>query len=1399
MRQQLLKKICPIVLLIIVFITALSCSIIYVHAGNSFASNSDAWSGIQNSLSAKESDTYPYNEPSAKVTSVPLDILYGATKGFGLATYHGEVPYEQVYDDDDTKADGFGGLYARPGTTIANGTDNNPGDVSAKTYWGFDDTTSINIDGSSTTISGDKKSAKLSQYEKINDSEIISLRLHALANTNGGFFGAIGTFFSNLLYMVGVGLASLATMLLSLIISAKNIDIDAIMKMLNLQSLADIMTKNFIFNSDNLALSPFMLFAIIMFIFAIVVFVVKYVRGQDRTTGLKDLLLTAVLGLLVIGMCLTNNITTLGSSAADLANQLMTAVAGVSSSSGSGNVFAVSISDKKNTNKISQISEMSMVNKIFIDMQLCAQFGVSNINELNVENLGDTNATIANDILMDYVDSSTSSTAPNMNSEFGNNIGYYFWFADSSASKKTALNAEFPSTNSNVIEDKLETMITYLQAVYNDNIAKGNTAENDAIRRIIESLARPNGASGCLALLLLTAILVVMGICLFKYCLNVVIAKLELFLSILGLAVAGPLMLTTNKKLVNTGKAIIGMLPVAFIEITVYSIVFDLIIFLVASLMSTNILQLLVVLFLILLLMKFNPLLQEKIKQLINNSTRAISPVLSDTKRAIKSYTRQKANNIINNYDKSKKVVGYDKDGNEITQERGGNALSKLMHQGYNTIYNDGTQREGFSKINRKQDEIRARSVNKSAEELRRDAENSINDVLENVDKDASALITAFAVAMAEYQDKYYTVNGNDIIYCKDNLSDEDAAKATEIDNIKTEAEAIKNSSTYRKLMAEKNHIDAENNAHKNEEGYEIKQMDAVKLQKLESLTNQANEKLRSAEQLNALLKQTIDSRATDFAYDKLGLDKNVEGENSEQKNATAIMLKAQEAHRDELQKALQNGLNTIKDEVNTLQSTKIGSSSSTVNRAAVASSAAMMHQMNQLNNGKIVSNISEAKNDTKDVVDNIVQYNDAHVKSNKIDNAKIGIKEAKQEVKDTHKVSKDNYKNAKQENGRTISSATISEQLSTAINNHAFDKSSTTNTLTKATSDKAVTTNAENLAKDTSMNSKTANVTTATEDRWAKVEEADKAEAANAIKQPKLQPQPAKTLTSLVKNKETVNTTNATNATNATSATNSVQSVQEQTQSTQPTDNSVSLQKQVTQAQIQQNKVESQPQQPSQTSVKLQPQQQSQTQAQTQVKPQPQAQVKSQPQSSQPQTQTQTQTQTHVQTKPQAQSQPTVQQPNSQSVQTVQPNQQTQPQVQQSVQNIKLNSQPTVVQNTQVKPNIQSNISTQKVEQVTQNVQTSQKVDNVKPTNISIHEAIQKHESNTVQPQVERPVTNSQPIQQPAQQIKVNIESVKPTKRDKSEYIKDEGREYLANEEANKVNGKLGSSKRHK
>ena len=88
---------------------------------------------------------------------------------------------------------------------------------------------------------------------------------------------------------------------------------------------------------------------------------------------------------------------------------------------------------------------MALINKGYIDLQICTQFSVDNINDLKFKNLGISSYDMSDD-------SGVRSHLYGMSSgntyyDLANNLGYYFWYADSGASgNKPYMNNSYPAT-----------------------------------------------------------------------------------------------------------------------------------------------------------------------------------------------------------------------------------------------------------------------------------------------------------------------------------------------------------------------------------------------------------------------------------------------------------------------------------------------------------------------------------------------------------------------------------------------------------------------------------------------------------------------------------------------------------------------------------------------------------------------------------------------------------------------------------------------------------------------------------------------------------------------------------------------------------------------------------------
>ena len=1073
------SKVLPILTVAILIVLSLIMSISFVNARGKLQQTTTNWENHTNELSAAENDLYPYNakkedtNDSISISNVSLDILYGVSKD--IVTYHGELPHEQIYSsksNGDELLDQWEGYYADDDTTIdEQGEVTNPSygattDPSIEDFWG------IGMNNSSVShINSNKNFGSVYDAENVNASNVISLRLYALENTRDGF----GVLIGRIGYFLFKGIASLAVSIVNLVVTAKNIDLDTIMTALNLKSLNDLLTKNFIYDGTALKLSAFTGFCIIMLIFALAAFTVRWVRGAAKTTGIWELIGTIAIGLIIIGTCLTGKIYTLGSSIANFTSQALSTIVESISTDGKGKAFVVNITDNKNDSKVTQLCEMSIINKAFIDLQLCTQFGVSDVSELDMGELGDTTGTIDNNyenaskylsgkkVVAGSYGNGYRGYSTNFKDEFNGNLGYYFWFADSGAVTKTQGNSTYPITASGAAKNKLSSMITYLQVLYNKAVTDNNTSRQETIKNIILSFADPKTGSGMLIMIAFTAVLIIMTICLLKYTLNVIIGKLEMFISLLGLVLAGPLILTTNKKLVNTGKTIIGMMLVSVIEVTVYSIMFDLILYTTATMLKPNIISILITIAFLLLLLKFNPYIAQHIKLILERTTRAISPTLADGKRAIKNYSRNKFNEKLRDYDNSKKVVGYDENNNPIMETRGGNLTSKIMHQFGNAAFSEASDRKGFFKINSETNELRDRAHEQTSNAKRNavenDVDNTLREIEEEVNREERVIESEVDRGIDETKEK--DISGNDTgEYNREKLSEEENEEADKLALIALELEALKKSEKYKQLLSdqeaiEKYNKDIENDEDKIEMNPESqKELDEIKakiVEKDNELRNQRN-----------VLNEMIKSRITYNVYASYDIDYDPEsGLTMEEYMKQAVRLNVQDEHKDELEQKLKDAIHVTAKDANDTSSRKIGQKGSRVNKDAVAAHAAALLQLDQLQKGQAMSTTKEAKDATSEMVTQVIRRFDGTEAG---DTGANSIKVAKENVKET-RLGSDARKQAKEElkqakisrrekieelektdkealirttkeegAGKIISKATISEQLANAI-----------------------------------------------------------------------------------------------------------------------------------------------------------------------------------------------------------------------------------------------------------------------------------------------------------------------------------------------------------------------------
>lgn len=347
MHTQLTKntikyKILPILALVTIIIFSLCLSIQFVRASG-FASTSSIWEGETDCVEASSS-TYPYSDigrstgSRVEVNKVSLNILYGINRD--LVTYRGELPWVETHKDEGDALDGWSGYPYQEDTSSKSDTNPSYGAATspnAKAYWG-DIPDSVYSDGNFKSVG---------EAEKINNGSggVVSLRLYALQHTSTDWW----LIFGHLFYFLFKGLAWLASMFVTLVVMAKNIDMKFIMSALKLDTIGEALTKSFVING--VSISPFMGFCLIMFIFAVVAYTIKWVKGSEKTNSIWKILGTALLGFIILGVCILGQWSSLGGTISNAACKIMKEVAtSFTTGAGGGEAFAVDIEDDDNDN-----------------------------------------------------------------------------------------------------------------------------------------------------------------------------------------------------------------------------------------------------------------------------------------------------------------------------------------------------------------------------------------------------------------------------------------------------------------------------------------------------------------------------------------------------------------------------------------------------------------------------------------------------------------------------------------------------------------------------------------------------------------------------------------------------------------------------------------------------------------------------------------------------------------------------------------------------------------------------------------------------------------------------------------------------------------------------------------
>jgi len=995
--NKTLKVTRSIVLLLCCIIFFSSFSAVYALG---LGKHNNVWDNLGDDLGGSQTDTYPYNrigqaDWSGTIKSVGMDVLYGTTHGIVL--YYGEVPHDETFNKDK-RIDAWNGYPYREKTSISSTKDG----IDPYVYWG-------------TKLEG-KSEVTIEDLENVNTSDkIVSMRLYALSVSPTQF----GFWLGNIFYIVQVFFAGLGTKIINLLVIAKNIDMAFILENLGLEKLSEVANKAFIWNPDAGSagqISIFTAFCILIFLVSIVGYAISYARGTKKTMDIKEVLVPVFVGLIIIGMCLTGRINTLGSALSNGVTKVCNAIAGIATDSSGGSVFITDVSGDPNyENRCIQIQEMSLVNKCFIDMQICTQFGVSGIGKLNLISLPNGSANtqyLMYDKSLDF------------NTEFGNNLGYYYWFADSNAADKTNKNITYPKTSPTANEEKMSSMMTFLQACYNSASTEG---QKESIRNIVYSFAKPHTMIGALRMFLFFGIMVVLALCLWRYVKDILVAKLKMLLALLGMAIAGPLMITGKPKLVQTGKDILGIIIISFIEITIHSIMFDAILFAVGIVISPDLLRLIVTFFLILLLWHFNKKLNEQIHKATESIERSVissNGIVAQAKRSAHNYLRDRPARWL-----EERARRYDEGSSANGKSHAGNLRSRMLHLAADSASANG---KGFTKITAESIKARKKSNADYDRERLRDASEKVKEIETEINKKITDLNdvvnnqTKDQIEAAKNDQSKWTeeeVLANSAAYKATFLRDAAGEKIQqEMETLSQGSAGVKAAYDTAKLNKDADgnvipNVDSDGNCVDSEGKILCTKDEFDEYQSHMNALKEAREDFKKHDKKVKEEKQKFDSsienrvKATALAginsdiineEDKAAIQKKID---EGQDISSAISSAVQESRKEGYEAALKQELkvaNELSDKK--LEPKKIGGAKR-VNTEAVETANVATLKMAQLKAGVKVSSTDEAKTLMKSITEQTVKNNQFDVQNNEFNKA---AQETATEIKNAGKDYKD-------------------------------------------------------------------------------------------------------------------------------------------------------------------------------------------------------------------------------------------------------------------------------------------------------------------------------------------------------------------------------------------------------
>ena len=661
------KKIAKNTIICLLFIFTL---ILTVNASNdTFTSASPAFGKVTNENRQKlwwgtydeiiDDTKYPFN--TGKNAKFAFDLLYGVSKG--LVVYSGEIPYEfsgaEDYSDLPFNSN-LVNIDRKKNNGYVDPSNVKDGKVTEKIVFddeiwgeiGLDDAEAVyNVHENSRTRNVSKVDGgcpdgsiktgetpkwykcKITSYTRttvdVSESKNIptkaeleeiarenkSLRLFALLNWVGPGVNVLAWLYNGVNAIVGL-VAKLST----LIVYVKSLNGVEIIEAIGGEKILETVNRLFIGGFT----SPYFILCVVGSILGLLSIARGYAKGGRAFGEIVHFIVVVVIAFVIIGMGSSNSVLKVGSSLADFTHQLALSVSGPNTTS--GDIFITE--DTGDTAKETELNEISRLNKIYIDTQIKNQFGVE-VEELRIGQNYHLTTNMTGAVSTDFsVDDITQK--PNIQ-----NLGYTFWAYNSNYLLGDRTKVE--ATGDTKI-NKLSTIINYLQKEFNE----GDKDKQTFILQLVNNLASPNYGAGIINLILVAVVYVMLIIVLARLSLKVVLGQFDILISVFGLPIAGPLLMVQDKKgtCLKAAKSIIYLFVVGMMKVTIYSIIFDLIITFTSALFKVEIINLLITLVFLFMIMKYIKVIQDKVDLIIENFERSHAQPLSNIRRQAKQLVK---------------------------------------------------------------------------------------------------------------------------------------------------------------------------------------------------------------------------------------------------------------------------------------------------------------------------------------------------------------------------------------------------------------------------------------------------------------------------------------------------------------------------------------------------------------------------------------------------------------------------------------------------------------------------------------------------------------------------------------------------------------------------------------